>query len=108
MITAVQSTRFASMAVAVAAAVLLAPSGASAQKSRDASCKVQATQRSLQGAEREQFMNACLGKKAPASVKQGKTAAATESPTQRCTREAKARGLEGVARQAFMKGCTKT
>ncbi len=70
---------------------------AQAKSPREASCRVQAGQKGLQGAERQQYMAECLGKA-------GKPAA-KENSRQRCSREAAAKGLKGPERAAYLARC---
>ena len=112
------------IAAAVAAAGFALPlfAGAQAKSPRQAACEVQAAQQALKGAERQRFIDECLGRKAAAAPAQKKAAApaqkkaaapaqkkaaaaAGENATQRCNRQADSQGLDGPKRAAYLSRC---
>ncbi len=95
------------IAAAVAAAALALPlfAGAQAKSPRQAACEVQAAQQALKGAERQRFLDDCLGRKAAAAPAQKKAAAAKDNATQRCNRQANSQGLDGAKRAAYLSRC---
>jgi hypothetical protein len=104
------------IAAAVAAAGFALPlfAGAQAKSPRQAACEVQAAQQALKGAERQRFIDECLGRKAAAAPAQKKAAApaqkkaaaaARENATQRCNRQADSQGLDGPKRAAYLSRC---
>jgi len=72
-----------------------------AQQQKMTSCNVEAKAKSLSGAERKQFMKACLS----AGAAQPSGLNSQQEKMKSCNAEAKAKALEGSARKQFMSDC---
>jgi hypothetical protein len=94
------------MAVALCFSVGTLSAWAGGKGSSNADCNAQAAGKS--GAEREAFMDACMGKgsvSAPAQSPAATSAPAQQNNKSACQAEAQSRGLNGNERKTFMADC---
>ncbi len=96
-------------AVLAAAFLLLAGTSngqegkATAQQERMRACNAQAGEKSLKGAQRQEFMSTCL----KGENQGGKRLTAQQERMKTCSAQAKSQALEGQDRKQFMSACLK-
>lgn len=78
------------------------------QQSKMAACNKEAKEKTLQGADRQAFMQSCLRSNTATADEPKKAPSAQQQRMQNCNKEAKEKALKGPERKQFMSDCLKS
>ena len=80
---------------------------ATPQQSKKAACNKEAKEKTLQGADRQAFMESCLRRNTTTADEPKKALSPQQQRMQNCNKEAKEKALKGPERKQFMSACLK-
>ena len=81
---------------------------ATPQQSKKAACNKEAKEKTLQGADRQAFMQSCLRSDTATADEPKKALRPQQQRMQNCNKEAKEKALKGPERKQFMSACLKS